>query len=273
VTKVLADIVAERGIPSDRLHVMPNGIDEGLLRPDAVDHDAKTSLGLDGFTVLGFTGFVRDWSGLDAVIKLLQRPAARKWYFLIVGDGPARESLESLARRLGVADRVRFTGVVGRDRVAKNVSAFDIALQPTANPYASPLKVFEYMALGRAIVAPNQTNIREILTHGQDALLFNGKDTEALSAAISQLAEDRELRNRIAHAASAAVKERNLTWRSNASQVLKLASSLVRGSRGESGSNARYSENSGQGQDGNERYECKSEVARADLGGRSLGSD
>ena len=264
VTKVLADIVAERGIPPGRLHVMPNGIDEGLLTPDAVALDAKAKLGLDGFTVLGFTGFVRDWNGLDDVIKLLDRPAARNWYLLIVGDGPARESLAALARRVGVADRVRFTGVVGRDRVANYVSAFDIALQPAANPYASPLKLFEYMALGRAIVAPDQPNIREVLRDGQDALLFDQNDAEALGAVICRLAEDVELRNRIACAAMAAVRERNLTWRHNASRVLKLASRLVGAAKGEPHCGAAYADDDASGEGENEQSECKGKVAGVD---------
>ncbi len=76
-------------------------------------------------------------------------------------------------RRLGIASRVHFTGIVERDDVAKYVAAFDIALQPAVVAYASPLKLFEYLALGKAIVAPGQPNIREILTHEKNALLFD----------------------------------------------------------------------------------------------------
>ena len=66
------------------------------------------------YTVLGFTGFVRDWNGLDTVLDQLARPEGRNWYLLIVGDGPARPGLEQRAHELGVASRVRFTGVVKR---------------------------------------------------------------------------------------------------------------------------------------------------------------
>jgi glycosyltransferase involved in cell wall biosynthesis len=69
-----------------------------------------------------------------------------------------------LALDHNLQERVTFTGVVPRERIPEYVAAFDIALQPAVVPYASPLKVFEYLALGKAIVAPRQPNIEEILT-------------------------------------------------------------------------------------------------------------
>jgi glycosyltransferase involved in cell wall biosynthesis len=227
VTGVLADMVASQGVARDRLHVMHNGIDRSLLSSSALDPQAKVRLNLAQYTVLGFTGFVRDWNGLDTVLDQLARPEGRNWYLLIVGDGPARPGLEQRAHGLGVASRLRFTGIVKRSEVAGYVSAFDIALQPAANPYASPLKLFEYMALGRAIVAPDQPNIREVLTHETDALLFTPDDPAALAIAIRRLAEDPELRNRMATSAPLTVRQRQLTWRSNAQRVLGIAERLI----------------------------------------------
>ena len=82
---------------------------------------------------------------------------------IVVGDGPARAALERQAAALGLVDRVRFTGLRAREQIPALVAGFDIALQPRVVDYASPLKIFEYMAAGRAIVAPDQANIREIL--------------------------------------------------------------------------------------------------------------
>lgn len=229
ISHVLADIVSRTGVPANRIHVMPNGVDESISSARAIDPATKRRLGLDEYIVLGFTGFVRDWNGLDVVLELLAEPQGQRWFLLIVGDGPARSSLECRARQLGVESRVRFTGVVRHADVASMVSAFDIALQPAANPYASPLKLFEYMALKRAIVAPDQPNIREVLTDQKDALLFDPSDPSAFSAAIGRLAEDSELRARLATAGAATLRERDLSWRQNASRVLALAEELVEG--------------------------------------------
>lgn len=231
VTGVLADMVAATGVPRERLHVMHNGIDRGLLSTGSVDPQAKARLNLSQYTVLGFTGFVREWNGLDDVLAQLARPEGKEWFLLIVGDGPARPALEQRARELGVASRTHFTGVVKRQEVPGYVSAFDVALQPAANPYASPLKLFEYMALGRAIVAPDQPNIREVLTQEVDALLFKPADQAAFALAVRRLAEDAELRARLASSAASTVRRRQLTWRANAQRVLEIAERLVASSQ------------------------------------------
>ena len=74
VTGALAEIVAMAGVPRDRLHVMPNGVDPDLFSPQFIDVAAKARLGLERFIVLGFTGFVRDWNGLDAVSNIWRYP-------------------------------------------------------------------------------------------------------------------------------------------------------------------------------------------------------
>jgi glycosyltransferase involved in cell wall biosynthesis len=142
---------------------------------------------------------------------------------LVVGDGPARPALESLAAELGLGERVRFTGVIARDRVPAHVAAFDIALQPAVVPYASPLKLFEYLALAKAIVAPRQPNIEEVLTDGDNALLFDATQPEALEQALSRLCRDASLRGRIAEGAGATIARLGLTWHRNAQRVTALA--------------------------------------------------
>ena len=222
VTHVLADIVANVRGNRGSIEVMPNGVDRKLFAPDRIEREAKRKLHLEGKTVLGFTGFVRDWNGLEQVVDMLPR-LRPEVVLLIVGDGPARSSLERRARAAGVAARVIFTGVVVRDSVASLVSAFDIALQPAVNPYASPLKLFEYLALGRVVLAPDQPNLREVLTHGENAWLFDPSEPGAMQRAIERLLNDVDARQRLALAALNTIQERELTWERNAERVLELA--------------------------------------------------
>ncbi len=220
VTSVLADLVVAAGVPRERITVIPNGVDRSRFA--ALDPKlAKQKLGLDGKLVLGFTGFIREWHRLDRVIGLL--PGLKDAHLLIVGDGPVRAELEATARAQGLADRVTITGVVERDAVPAYVSAFDVALQPEVVAYASPLKLFEYMALGRAIVAPDAPNIREIVTDGDDCVLFDPKDPKGLLHAIERLAGDAALRERLGRGAVATIERRRLTWRGNAVTVAGLA--------------------------------------------------
>lgn len=233
VTQVLAEHIERAGVERRRIVVIQNGIDPEQFGVPLDGAAAKRALGLDGRLVLGFTGFVREWHGLDRVIDLLAKMptdyAARTWHLLVVGDGPARVALEAKARNLGVTDRVTFTGIVARERIPAHVAAFDIALQPAAVAYASPLKLFEYMALGRAVIAPAQPNILEILTDGENAVLFDPADPQALGSALARLCGDDRLRARVGAAARHTIEARHLTWNDNAARVAALFVDLNRG--------------------------------------------
>jgi len=228
VTQVLADIVAAYGVERERIVVIPNGINEKRFAQAPDVAAAKTALGLQDKLVLGFTGFVRDWHGLDKVIDLIaQDPPESSRHLLVVGDGPARAALEQQARNLNISHRVSFTGIVGRDDVARYVAAFDIALQPAVVAYASPLKLFEYLALGKAIVGPAQPNLMEILKDNHNAVLFDPEHSNGLPQAISRLCADAVLRQAIGTSARKTIQTKELTWRANARHATRLFVKLL----------------------------------------------
>jgi glycosyltransferase involved in cell wall biosynthesis len=218
VTAALGDIVAATGVDRNCIVVTPNGIDLAAFPPSP--YRARPGAPV----TLGFIGFVREWHGVDAVITGLAgertSPPVR---FVVAGDGPARPALERQAAALGVADLVEFTGLKPRDRVPALIASFDIALQPRAVSYASPIKLFEYMACGRAIVAPDQPNIREILDDGETGVLFDPDEPGALWRAIRDLAADPVRRERLGRAARARLEERDYTWAGNAARITALA--------------------------------------------------
>ena len=223
VTQVLADIVASYGVRRERIHVVPNGINSDRFR--RIDMaEAKEKLGLTGRVVLGFTGFVRDWHGLDHVIDMLGAKGNEcpDLHLLIVGQGPAVPDLQAQAERLGVADRMTVTGVVERDDVATYVAAFDIALQPAVTAYASPLKLFEYMAMAKPTIAPAQPNIMEVLTDHMDSLLFPPGDTAAMVQAVLTLYHDKAMRGVLGEGAAHTIIERGFTWRRNAERLITM---------------------------------------------------
>ena len=216
VTGVLRDVFAGAGIDPARIEVTPNGIDPGHFPPGKPPGPGPVQL--------GFVGFVRSWHGLDGIIDAMGREeGGEPMRLLVVGEGPARPELEAQARRLGIADRVEFTGLASQDEVPGLVARFDIALQPRVVAYASPLKIFEYMAAARAIVAPDQPNIREILEHGRTALLFDPGDPGAAWRAVSRLAADPGLRARLGEAARAEIARRDYTWQGNADRIVARA--------------------------------------------------
>ena len=228
VTAVLADMIREEGVPPSRIHVVPNGVDERFSA--AGDGAAvREKHGLQDAFVLGFTGFVRDWHGVEGALRWLPRRANAA--LLLVGDGPHVAALRGEAEALGVADRLIVTGTVQREAVPAHIAAFDVALQPAATRYASPLKLQEYMAMGRAILACDQPNIREVVADGESAVLFPPGDEPAMHAGLDRLSADEALRTRLGTGARETVARRNLTWDGNAQRVVAIAEALIEGGR------------------------------------------
>ncbi|CCG40567.1 glycosyltransferase family 4 protein [Magnetospirillum molischianum] len=221
VTDVLAEFVRRTGVTEARILVVPNGIDPQRFSPQVDSTAVRRRHGLEGKVVLGFTGFIRDWHGLPHVIDAMAAMENRaELHFLVIGDGPGRAALEEYAEARGMRDQLTTLGVVGRDHVASYVAAFDIALQPKVVAYASPLKLFEYMGLGRAIVAPDQPNIREVLRDGENALLFDPDDPAQFCRAIMLLCGDSVLRARLGAAAAHTIEMRDFTWDGNARRIV-----------------------------------------------------
>lgn len=219
VTQVLADMVIASGVKPEQCMVIPNGINADSFSNRHDGGKIRNALGLQDKLVLGFVGFVRKWHKLDRVLTVIHNNLDKNWHLLLIGDGPAREELRQQAEELGIADRVTFAGIVDRHEVADYVSLFDIALQPDVVEYASPLKLFEYMMLGRAILAPNRRNILEILTDGKDALLFNPEDENSFATRLELLCGDPQLRTKLGAAAEKTIEEKQLFWNQNARKI------------------------------------------------------
>jgi len=221
VTRVLAEDLRRAGVAEARILVVANGIDRRHFPPDLDRAASRAALGLSDRIVLGFIGFVRDWHGLTEVVEAMATPPRRDdLHLLVIGEGPGLAPLQARARELGLSGQLTCLGLMPRERVAACLAAFDIALQPRVVAYASPLKLFEYMALGRAILAPAQPNIAEILTDGEDALLFEPDNPADFRRQILRLCDDEGLRQRLGAAARRTIETRGLTWDANVTRVL-----------------------------------------------------
>jgi len=227
VTEALGGHVRAAGVAKSRVQVVMNGINPEHFPRSLTGDDVRAKYGLGNKIVIGFTGFFRDWHGLPDVIDVIH-PLINRYdiHFLVVGDGPARKALVEHARAHGLSDRMTITGVVERSEIPGHVACFDIALQPRATNYASPLKLFEYMALGCAILAPDQANLREVLSNDVNALLFSPEDPCSFRANLQRLIASRDLRKRLGAAAFQTIHDRDLTWAGNARRVEKALQEL-----------------------------------------------
>ncbi len=228
VTQVLGDMLVGMGVQADRLRIIPNGINPQDFASLPSADAAKACHGLAGRTVIGFIGFVREWDQLDRIVAwIARRPADDSASLMVVGDGPVRAALQSQAATLGIAHKVVFTGVVPRSAVPAAAMAFDVALQTALVPYASPLCLFEYMAMGKAILAPDQPNHHEVLVEGQDCLMYDPADANGIETQLDRLLADGALRQRLGAAAGQALQARGYHWASNARRALAAADELL----------------------------------------------
>lgn len=232
VSAPLAERIAELGVPRRRIHVVPNGAEVEHFDDAPPRSVCRESLGLRDEFVVGFLGTLKPWHGADALVEAFvrlrsQRTDAR---LLIVGSGPEEPALRAILDDAGARDAAIFTGAVEHDRVPALLRAMDVACAPyraLEGFYFSPIKLFEYMAAGVAIVASRIGQIDDVLAHERSALLCKPGDVEELADALHRLARDSSLRARLAQAAGVVVRGQ-FTWRCAGERVMERVRAAIR---------------------------------------------
>jgi len=224
VTAAMGRIFEQGGVPAQKLLVMPNGVDRERFHPRVDGGEVRRERELEDGFVVGFVGWIRPWHGVDRLIDAVAilAPEFPELRLLLVGDGPAVPDLRARVRRLGIGERVQFTGALPAEQVPAHVAAMDVAVQPDVTDYASPIKLFEYLALARPVIAPAKPNITEVVDDGDSALLFEPGSTEQLADCIRRLHEDEHLRSHIAARGAALIDERGYDWEANARRVVEI---------------------------------------------------
>jgi glycosyltransferase involved in cell wall biosynthesis len=212
----VAGEVRRLGVGAERIVVSPMAVDAEHFRDVADRAQARRALGLDDAFVVGWAGTFRRFQGLDTLVDGFARfrrenDAAR---LLLVGDGAERRHVDALADRLGVRDSVVFTGALSPRDVPAHLHAMDVAVvsaRPGDAFHYSPLKLREYLACGRATLAPTVGEIPEFVTEGVDACLYRAGDAIDLAAKLCELAADPGRRARLGAAGRSLVLA-TATW-------------------------------------------------------------
>ena len=227
VSEVERRNLLKTGIESDRIIVNPNGVDVEVFRPGVGGVAERQKLAIDpGATLVGFTGTFGPWHGVLELAKAITRiPKEHDLRFLLIGSGQLLEQTRQIIREAGLLEQVTFTGSVDHTRMPALLDACDILVSPhvplaaNAEFFGSPTKIFEYMAMGKGIVASRLGQIGEVLRNEETALLVEPGNVEELSEALVRLAESESLRERLGQAARRDAIEHH-TWKRNAQTVL-----------------------------------------------------
>ena len=223
VSTAVADYAIANGASPERVRVVPNGVDPKRFHPAVAPMPLP---GAEGRTVLGFLGGLKPWHGLEHLMAAFQSLLARdpNLHLLIIGDGPMRPWIEGFAAGAGYADRLSITGWLDHAALPQALTRMDIATAPYPQLddfYFSPLKLREYMAAGRPVVASGLGQIAEVIADGENGLLVPPGDTAALVAALARLCDQPDLRRRLGGAAARQAAE--WTWTAQAERILAWA--------------------------------------------------
>lgn len=227
VSEVERDNLLRRGVSDEKIVVNPNGVDVDRFKAGVGGERVRINLGIaPDETLVGFVGTFGPWHGVLALAEAITLvPADMRIRFLLIGGGSLRSEVERILSEAGAMDRVIFAGTVEHERVPAMLDACDVLASPHVPLadgsafFGSPTKLFEYMAMGKGIVASRLGQIGDVLEDEKTALLVEPGNVSELADAIQRMAASRELRERLGVSAREAAIERH-TWTHNAARVL-----------------------------------------------------
>jgi glycosyltransferase involved in cell wall biosynthesis len=231
VSERVREELLTRGVPAERISVNFNAVDAEMFRPDADGGTIRERYGIPRKAVVaGFIGTFSPWHGVEVLAEAV-RPTVATFpdlHFLLIGDGPLLTGVKERVAREGCGKFVTFAGSVSAEQSPAYLSSCDILLSPhVQNPdgspfFGSPTKLFEYMAMGKAIVASEIEQLAQVLRHERTALLVPPGRSQALIDAIVRLARDPTLRERLGRAARLEAVAHH-TWKERVERIIDAA--------------------------------------------------
>lgn len=222
VSTALKDhLVAEFAVPLSRIIVLPNAADPEVFDINKVLPPPRYS-GVRG-KIIGFVGGFYPWHGLDLLLQAFERIANRSpdATLMLVGDGPMRPAIQSQCEARGLGERVILTGRVPHDELPGYISLFHIGVMPDSNDYGSPMKIFEYMSLGKPVVVPDYGPLLDAVEDRREGRVFPARNIGALADCLAALLADDAEHARMSTNARKRILDKH-NWLSNADAILTM---------------------------------------------------
>jgi len=198
VSKPLKEILTQDlNLDPRKIVVIPNGVDVGFFSPGNSD-----PIRYFDYPTIGYVGAVIERQGLDLLMEVVAslKTEALGIGLVIVGDGRSKNDLENLAEKLKITDQVKFTGHVPRDDVPGTIAGFDLGYSGQlvlgegmlGKMYHSPLKIYEYLAMGKPVIASTYEDAESVIKQGETGYLFSPADPESLRKAVLQALNNKD---------------------------------------------------------------------------------
>jgi glycosyltransferase involved in cell wall biosynthesis len=225
-TRIKEAIKKYLNVNPNKISVIPNGANIDLFKPVS---DAKETLQLDlTCHYVGFVGIIAPWQGLEYIIKsatliLSEIPNTR---FLLVGDGESRKKMAELVEDLQLTKKFAFVGAVPYTEVAKYINAMDVCVSFRKGTPASPLKLYEYMACAKPVVATEEPD-NQFIAEQSAGILVDPENARQVADAIITLLRNDELREQMGRNGMNYVLEER-SWQAVAREVEETIKMVVR---------------------------------------------
>ncbi|MEA2036578.1 MAG: glycosyltransferase family 4 protein [Nanoarchaeota archaeon] len=212
VSNKLKDILIKMGTREDKIIVTRNCIDKNLFNPKPKSKNNIT---------IGFIGSLRDWHNVSMLTKTLNKvmDKYKDVAFILVG-----RSFKSI--KLTHKDRFKLINTVKYSSIPQYIDLFDIGILPGSTEYSCPMKLVEYMAMGKAVLAPNLENIRELVKNNNNGLLLIPEDEKDFFLKLDKLIKSKALRKRLGKNARKYILDNNYTWQDNAKKIIRVYNQL-----------------------------------------------
>jgi glycosyltransferase involved in cell wall biosynthesis len=232
VSGVLKEELVRRGLPAEKLHVMHNAVNLDKFSPSIPGGPVRQKFGFSrDNVVVGFVGGFAVWQGVHLLLDVA--PLAVKENvnirFLMVGGRVGNQRFEDfrrMARSRNMSEVFCFSGEVPSEEVPEHIAAMDMCIIPSATEYGSPTKTFEYMGMGKTLVAPRVAALKEVLEHGKSAFLFDPGDVKQITRALVTLASNATMRETLGRNARKLAEEK-YNWDRNAAATVEIARQVM----------------------------------------------
>lgn len=234
VSSVLKSQLVALGVRAERITVIPNGVDAERYSPNISGEAVRKKLGLEEKFVIGYAGTFGHWHGI-AVLANAVKEVVREIpnaHVLLIGDGVLRGEVETILERDNVKHKATLTGMMPSEAVPEYLAACDaLVISAINNPdvpfFQSPIKLFEYIAMQKPVVASRVGQIQEVIQDGINGLLVQENSPSELAQALCRLAKESSLCERIASRARGDAVEK-YAWQESVRAVLKVYETVVR---------------------------------------------
>jgi len=230
VSNVLKNYLIQKGVCPKRIFVVPNGVNISKLNKSVSGDKILKKYGLEKKIVIGFHGTLQKWHGVDMLLKAAKEiiKVRKNVSFLLVGKGRMESELRQYVEQNSLSDFVIFTSRIPYDNIPPYIAAMDIVVMPYPlidNFYFSPIKLFEYMAMGKALVASNIGQIGEIVENRKDGLLITPGNKRELIESLLFLIDNEKLREKLGKNLNKKVV--NYTWNVNAQKIVAILEKCI----------------------------------------------